>query len=189
MSEVTQILKNVSAGDSAAAEELLPLIYEELRRLAAARMAAERGDHTLQPTELVHEAYLRLVGPFKGHGWDSRGHFFAAAAEAMRRILVENGRRKQQMKNGGRHKRVPLTDIAVLPAGSLDEMIAIDEALHLLEHEDKNAATLVKLRYFTGMTLEEAAESLGVSSRTAYRDWSYARAWLFRALGETPGRP
>jgi len=184
MSDVTLILSEIENGDAEAADRLLPFVYHELRRLASASMANEANGHTLQATALVHEAYLRLVGSSKDQQWDGRGHFFAAAAEAMRRILVENARQKQQLKHGGGLSPVPLDDVAISTGTSAEEIVAIHDSLRLLENEDAAAATLVKLRYFAGMTLEEAAESLGISVRTAYRDWAYARAWLFRALGE-----
>ncbi len=189
MSDVTQILQQIESGDPSAAEQLLPLVYEELRKLAAAKMAQESPDHTLPPTALVHEAYLRLVDVDRAQKWDSRRHFFAAAAESMRRILVESARRKSRVRHGGEHKRVPLLEEWIDARIPVEELVALDEALSLLEQEDASAAELVKLRYFAGMTLQEAAESMGVPERTAYRDWSYARAWLFRRLGHAGDAP
>jgi RNA polymerase sigma factor (TIGR02999 family) len=183
MSDVTHILQRLESGDPSAAEQLLPLVYDELRRLAAARMAHESPDHTLQATALVHEAYLRLVDVDRAQHWGSRRHFFAAAAESMRRILVESARRKNRLRHGANRERVPLDDDRLIAHMPADELIELDEALTLLEQQDAAAAELVKLRFFAGMTLTEAAGSLGISERTAYRDWSYARAWLFRRLG------
>ena len=181
MSEVTRILKQIEAGDQEAPARLMPLVYEELRKLAAARLAQERSDHTLQATALVHEAYLRLFGA-QGDGaqqhWDSRGHFFAAAAEAMRRILVENARRKSRMKHGGDRQRVDLLEHDLVVDDAPDELLALDGALTKLASEDPPAAQLVKLRVFTGLSIEQAGEVLGFSRATAYRHWNYARAWL-----------
>ena len=184
MSEVTRILSAVVQGDPRAAEQLLPLVYAELRQLAAARMADEQAGHTLQPTALVHEAYLRLVGGGQPQDWNGRGHFFAAAAEAMRRILIESARRRKAAKAGGGWERLPLidADLAVDTAG--DDLFAVDEVLSRLAAEDPRAGRLVELRFFLGLTLEEAAAHLGLQERTAYRDWAYARAWLRRALDE-----
>ena len=182
MTEVTLILNDLKDGDSEAANRLLPVVYEELRRMAAAKMAEENNGHTLQATALVHEAYLRLVGIQKGSSWDGRAHFFAAAAESMRRILVESARRKKQIKHGGNLERSPLEAVTLPEKSSPEDIVILDDALQQLGEKDPNAATLVKLRCFVGMTLEEAADALGVSSATAYRDWAYARAWLFRAL-------
>lgn len=184
MNDATQILQLIESGDSYAAEDLLPLVYDELRKLAVTAMANEAADQTLQPTALVHEAYLRLVDTEKAQHWDSRRHFFAAAAESMRRILVENARRKGREKHGGKLKRIQFDEQQVLTTAPPDSVVALDEALTVFEQVDPDAAKLVKLRYFVGMTLEEAANSLGVSERTAYRDWSYARGWLFRFLRE-----
>jgi RNA polymerase sigma factor (TIGR02999 family) len=182
MTEVTRILATVEQGDPQAASGLLPLVYEELRRLAAQRLADEPSGQTLQPTALVHEAYLRLVGAAEGPHWDSRGHFFAAAAEAMRRILVENARRKGSRKRGGDRARADL-DLNQLAAPDLrEDLLALDEALHQLAAADAEAARLVQLRYFAGLTLAEAAQILGVSARTADRLWAYARAWLHQAI-------
>ncbi len=181
---VTQILAEIEASNPAATEKLLPLVYDELRRLAAVKMRSEAADHTLQPTALVHEAYLRLVGPGTRQRWDSRGHFYAAAAEAMRRILIEEARRRESLKRGGEFAKVELNDFisaAELPA-DYAELLAVNEALEKLTAVDEDAARLVKLRYFAGLSVEEAAEALGVSPRTAKRNWAYARAWLQREL-------
>jgi RNA polymerase sigma factor (TIGR02999 family) len=184
MSEVTRILNAIEGGNPKAADELLPLVYEELRLLAARKMAQERPGHTLQATALVHEAYLRLVDDGASN-WNSRGHFFGAAAEAMRRILVEKARQKRSPKHGGDRKRVDVTagDIAVeLPS---DDLIALDEALTKLTEEERVVADLVKLRYFAGLPLQQAAGVLGISERTAARYWAYGRVWLLRELTET----
>src|SRR5262249_5049438 len=185
MSEVTRILSAIAEGDARAPERLLPLVYEELRRLAAAKLAQEKPGQTLQATALVHEAYVRLVGAPQGKAWDSRGHFFAAAAEAMRRILIEQARRKGSQKRGGGPQRVDL-DAHALPAAPDKEqtadLLALDEALQQLECEEPLKARLVKLRYFAGLTTEEAAQALGISAATAKRHWIYARSWLFGKL-------
>jgi RNA polymerase sigma factor (TIGR02999 family) len=184
MSEVTRILSAAAAGDPKAAAELLPLVYEELRKLAAARMDDERADHSLQPTALVHEAYLRLIGGDQTANWNSRGHFFAAAAEAMRRILVEAARKRRRRRHGSERKRVELTEACSLADPPPDDdLLALDEALARLEAGQPQAAAVVKLRYFAGLTAEEAAASLGISLRTANRHWAFARAWLLDALG------
>ena len=187
MNEVTRILSAIEQGDAHAAAELLPLVYDELRRLAAAKLAQEKPGHTLQATALVHEAYLRLVDGEKAEHWNSRGHFFAAAAEAMRRILVDNARRKRRPKHGGDRRRVNL-DEALPAADPRDDLLALDEALTRLAAEAPAKAELVKLRYFAGLSLEEAAACLGISPATAKRYWDVARAWLFAALAE-PGEP
>ena len=183
MADVTQILAAVEAGDPKAAAELLPLVYDELRKLAAQRLASEKPGQTLQATALVHEAYVRLVGGDPGQPWNSRGHFFAAAAEAMRRILVDQAREKLALKRGGDRKRVPLEEVDP-PAGTPPEdLLALDEALEQLTRLDPTAGQLVELRYFAGLTIPQAAEALGVSPRRADFLWAYARAWLLRALG------
>jgi len=192
MSDVTQLLDAIQCGNPQAAEELLPLVYAELRRLAAGRLSRESPGQTLQPTALVHEAYLRLVGDGgdreqeTGHsGFDSRGHFFAAAAEAMRRILVENARRKARVKHGGQVQRVELVELDLAQEPPADELLALDEALAKFELEEPEKAKLVKLRYFVGLSLEEAADTLGVSRATASRHWTYARAWLYNAVADS----
>jgi RNA polymerase sigma factor (TIGR02999 family) len=182
MSEITHILSAIDQGDPQAASQLLPLVYDELRQLAAQKLAHEAAGQTLQPTALVHEAYLRLVGEGEEPHWDSRGHFFAAAAEAMRRILVENARRKGSQKRGGDRGRADF-DVSELAAPELrEDVLALDEALIQLAAVDPQAAQLVQLRYFAGLTLAEAAQILGVSARTVDRLWAYARAWLYQAL-------
>jgi RNA polymerase sigma factor (TIGR02999 family) len=186
MSEVTRILSAIEQGEPHAAEQLLPLVYDELRKLAARKLAREAPDQTLQATALVHEAYLRLVDVEKVQHWDSRGHFFAAAAEAMRRILVENVRRKKSQKRGGDRERVPLDQIEFGLATPDDDLLALDEALTRLAAERPAVAELVKLRFFAGQTMAEAAQTLGISPATAGRHWNYARAWLFRAVSEKP---
>jgi RNA polymerase sigma factor (TIGR02999 family) len=182
MSEVTRILSAIELGDPRAAEQLLPLVYEELRKLAAHKLANEESGLTLQATGLVHEAYLRLVDVEQAQQWNSRGHFFAAAAEAMRRILVENARRKKAEKHGGGWQRQELIDAELAVDSTGDDLFAVDEALTRFAAEHPRAARLVHLRFFLGQTLEEAAAQLGVEARTAYRDWAYARAWLRREL-------
>jgi len=181
--EVTRLLQAVDAGDPRSTEDLVPLVYRELRALAAARLAREPPGQTLQATALVHEAYLRLVGSGPQQ-WQDRGHFFAAAAEAMRRILIENARRKRSARRGGEWERVDLDWSAVTLATDTDEtrLLAVDEALAGLEHQDSIAARLVKLRFFAGLTGQEAAAALGLPERTATRLWAYARAWLLREL-------
>jgi RNA polymerase sigma factor (TIGR02999 family) len=182
MSDVTRILSAIEQGDPSASEQLLPLVYDELRSLAAARMAAEPAGQTLQPTALVHEAYLRLTAGQDAPGWDGRGHFFAAAAEAMRRILIDQARSRQSQKRGGSRKRVELDASALLAAqeeGAADDLLALDEALLQLESEDPIKARLVKLRYFAGLSIMDAAAALGISPATAKRHWIYARAWLY----------
>jgi RNA polymerase sigma factor (TIGR02999 family) len=182
MTEASQLMKAVNQGDPNAAAQLLPLVYEELRRLAAARLAGEPAGNTLQPTALVHEAYLRLVGAPGGDHWDHRGHFFAACAEAMRRILIDNARRRTTTRHGGALQRQALDpDAAALPEPR-EDLLALDEALAHLEAEDPLKANLVKLRYFAGLSLAEAAAALDLSERTAGRHWAYARAWLRRAV-------
>jgi RNA polymerase sigma factor (TIGR02999 family) len=178
MSEVTRLLDDAAAGDPKAAAELLPLVYDELRKLAAARLADEKPGQTLQPTALVHEAYLRLVGADSAQSWDSRSHFFAAAAEAMRRILIDHARHKLTRKAGGGHRRLDLDDIESALDESPDRLLFLDEALRRLEVEDPRKASLVKLRFFAGLTTEQAAAALDVSTSTAEKDWAYARSWL-----------
>lgn len=182
--QMTAILSAVEAGDRQAAHQLLPLVYEELRRLAAVRLADEAPGNTLNATALVHEAYLRLTKPNDGARWDGRGHFFAAAAEAMRRILVESARRKARRKHGGDRRRVDLEMSAPQATAPRDDILALDEALTRLAEIDTQAARLVELRHFTGMTMEEAALALGISSRTADRVWAFARAWLHREIAD-----
>lgn len=182
MSDVTRLLDAAAAGDRHAAAELLPLVYDELRKLAAARMAAESPDQTLQPTALVHEAFLRLIGTTVEQRWENRAHFFAAAAEAMRRILVDAARRKRSHKHGGGRRRVELPDVAAEPDLDHERLLALDAALTRLAAEDPTAARVVELRYFAGLSIEDAAAALGMSRATAYRHWTYARAWLKYAL-------
>lgn len=185
MADVTRILSQIEAGDPIAAEQLLPLVYEELRKLAAAKLSAEPSGNTLQPTALVHEAYLRLVGSTNVDQWDHRGHFFAAAAEAMRRILIDNARRRAAIKHGGGLERQLLDAETVSSKEPREDLLALDEALDRLAAEDPLKANLVKLRYFVGLSLPEAAAALGLSERTAGRHWAYARAWLRRAVEGT----
>jgi RNA polymerase sigma factor (TIGR02999 family) len=182
MSDVTRILNAINRGDARATDGLLPLLYEELRLLAAQKLSHESPGQTLQATALVHEAYLRLVGD-ESRSWDNRGHFFAAAAEAMRRILVENARRKRRVKHGGRYTRVSLDDAELAIEGPLVDLIALDEALTKLADTDPAKAELIKLRYFAGLSIEQTARILGISPPTAKRHWRYARAWLFREIG------
>jgi RNA polymerase sigma factor (TIGR02999 family) len=181
MSDVTQILERVERGDGKAAEELLPLVYEELRKLAAAKMAQERPGQTLQPTALVHEAWLRLSGA-KEQTFQNRAHFFGAAAEAMRRILIENARRKSAHRYGGGLERLDLTEIDLPEKAEDNLLLRVDEALEGLRQQGARAADLVKLRFFAGLSTEQAALALGVTDRTARRDWRFARAWLFHVL-------
>jgi RNA polymerase sigma factor (TIGR02999 family) len=185
MSEVTRILCAIEQGDPQAAEQLLPLVYDELRRLAAHKMAQEKPGQTLQATALVHEAYIRLVDVEKVQHWNSRGHFFAAAAEAMRRILVEQARRKGREKYGGSCQRVTLDGLELAVELPVADLLPLNEALVSLAECDAQAAQLVQLHCFAGLSIEQAAEVLGLSSRTAYRDWGFARAWLYRALRGT----
>jgi RNA polymerase sigma factor (TIGR02999 family) len=189
MSDVTRILSAVEQGDPHAAEQLLPLVYEELRQLAAARLAQEQPGQTLQPTALVHEAYLRLVGGDQPQDWAGRGHFFAAAGEAMRRILIDQARHKQTRKAGGGRRRLDLDDVEPALEGPDDDLLALDEALRQLEAQDPRKAELVKLRFFAGLTAAQAAAALGVSPSTAEKDWAYARSWLRVAIDRASGRP
>jgi RNA polymerase sigma factor (TIGR02999 family) len=189
MTEVTQLLHALDRGDPHAAARLLPLVYDELRSLAAARLAAEPSGNTLQPTALVHEAYLRLVGTAGGDRWDHRGHFFAAAAEAMRRILVDAARRKRRDKHGGDRTRVPLEDAQPTAPDPRDDLVALDAALTRLVDADPQAAKLVELRHFGGLPVADAAQTLGISMRTAERLWAFARAWLLRELAGTAADP
>ena len=182
MSEVTRIMSAIDQGDPRAAEQLLPLVYGELRKLAAQKLAQEAPGQTLQATALVHEAYVRLVDGEKVHDWNSRGHFFAAAAEAMRRILVEQARRQGRLKRGGGKERLDIDEVEIAFEGPADDVLALDEALVRLAQKHPEKAELVKLRYFAGLTVDEAAKVLGVSTSTVDRHWTYARAWLFREL-------
>jgi RNA polymerase sigma factor (TIGR02999 family) len=185
MSDVTQILSAIDQGDPRAAEQLLPLVYDELRKLAAVKLAQEKPGQTLQATALVHEAYLRLVDVEIAQHFNSRGHFFAAAAEAMRRILVENARRKGREKHGGNRERVDLDRLELAVALPVENLVALDEALATLAERDAQATQLVKLHCFAGLSIEQAAGVLAISERTAYRDWAFARAWLYRAIRGT----
>jgi RNA polymerase sigma factor (TIGR02999 family) len=189
MKDVTRILSEIEQGDAKAAEQLLSLVYDELRKLATNKLAHEKPGQTLQATALVHEAYLRLVDVKKAQHWDSRGHFFAAAAESMRRILVANARRKQAAKRGGFMRNAGV-DVAEIPDAEPEErLIALDEALTRLAKADPRKAELVKLRYFAGLTNKEAAAALGISTATAERDWAYARAWLQKEIMDDPAQP
>jgi RNA polymerase sigma factor (TIGR02999 family) len=182
MSNVTQLLKAIDEGDPRVADQLLPLVYEELRKLAAARMAQEKPGHTLQPTALVHEAWIRLVDPADQKTWNGRSHFFGAAAEAMRRILVESARRKARLRHGGDMQRADVDQIDIAAPTSDDRLVQVSEALDELEQEAPEAARIVKLRYFAGLTQEQVAETLGISLRTAERQWTWAKAWLFQRI-------
>jgi RNA polymerase sigma factor (TIGR02999 family) len=184
MNEITRVFEAIDGGDPRAADQLLPLVYQELRKLAAAKLARERPGQTLQATALVHEAFMRLMGADAAHkpNWNSRGHFFAAAAQAMRRILVENARRKQQTARGGGRQRVSIDLGQVSADAATDDLVALDESLRRLEEHDPVAARLVNLRFFAGLTMPQAAEALGISLRTAERNWTYARSWLHRDL-------
>jgi RNA polymerase sigma factor (TIGR02999 family) len=184
MNDVTRILSAIHQGDPHAAEQLLPLVYDELRLLAAQRLAQEKPGQTLQATALVHEAYVRLVDVDKALQWNSRGHFFAAAAEAMRRILVEKARRKQRLKHGGQRQRVDLKDALQVAEKQPDDLLALDDVLERLTAMDPVAANLVKLRFFAGLTMPEAAQALGLSLRSAERNWTYAKTWLHRELSQ-----
>jgi len=188
MTDVTHILAQIEQGDGAAAERLLPLVYDELRKLAAAKLAHEKPGQTLQATALVHEAYLKLVDVEKAQHWNSRGHFFAAAAEAMRRILVNRARAKNRLKRGGYMRRIDLEKLEFAIETPDDDLLALDEALTRLADENRLCADLVKLRFFAGLSLRQAAAALGVSPSTADRYWAYARAWLFEALRSEDSR-
>lgn len=185
MNDVTRILSAMEQGDAHAADQLLPLVYNELRRLAAQKLAQERPGQTLEATALVHEAYMRLVGTGDTHTWDSRGHFFAAAAEAMRRILIDHARRKRRPKHGGNWKRRSLEDVLAVSQSPCDELLALDEALSRFAAEEPAKAELVKLRFFAGLTIADAARALGISEATADRYWAYARVWLYTELQDT----
>lgn len=188
MSDVTRILNAIEQGDAQAADKLLPLVYDELRRLAAQKMSYERPGHTLEATALVHEAYIRLIGT-DAQNWSGRTHFFAAAAEAMRRILIENARRKQRYKHGADYNRVDLNGSEITIEVPSTDLIALDEALTKLNEEEPDVAELVKMRYFAGLNLEQSAAILGVSRRTADRYWAYARAWLYQQITKSENPP
>jgi RNA polymerase sigma factor (TIGR02999 family) len=188
MDAITQVLSAIESGDPSAAGQLLPLVYDELRKLAAQRLSHEKPGQTLDATALVHEAYLRLLGVEQSQHWNSRGHFFAAAAEAMRRILVENARRKRAEKHGGGLRRVNLDETDALAAAAPDDLLALDEALERLTAHDPTAGHLVKLHCFAGLTIEQAAEALELSRTSAYRLWTFARAWLHSQLTGRPDR-
>jgi RNA polymerase sigma factor (TIGR02999 family) len=187
MNEVTRILEAIDQGEPGAADRLLPLVYDELRKLAAARLAREKPGQTLQATALVHEAYLRLVGSDDAKPWNSRGHFFGAAAEAMRRILVENARRKARIRHAGGLNRIDLDRIDLAADEASDELLALNDALDRLAEEEPTVAEVVKVRHFAGLTIEQAAAALGISVRTANRHWAYARAWLYQQLNPPDG--
>jgi RNA polymerase sigma factor (TIGR02999 family) len=182
MSEVSRILERLEQGDGIAAEQLLPLVYQEMRKLAARKLAHEKPGQSLDATGLVHEAYLRLVGPTDGKRWKDHGHFFAAAAEAMRHILVDRARRKRRPKHGGGHRRIELDSNVPAPPAAEGDLLALDNALTRLAADDPEAAQVVQLRYFAGLSVEQAAQSLGMSRATAYRHWTFARAWLLQQL-------
>ena len=184
VSELTEMIRAIESGDPLAGDKLLPLVYDELRKLAAAKLSDECAGQTLQATALVHEAYLRLIGDGEPLGWDSRGHFFGAAAEAMRRILVEAARRKKRLKRGGDKLRQDVEKLEIVAPEVHEDLLALDEALEKLAATDRQAAEVVQLRYFAGMTLPEAAQLMGISPRTADRLWAYARAWLHQELQE-----
>lgn len=181
MTDVTRILNAIEQGETKATDNLLPLLYEELRSIAAQKLAQERPGHTLQATALVHEAYVRLIGS-TSQNWQNRGHFFSAAAEAMRRILIDNARRKRRVKRGGDHHRIELNEATMADQSRSEDLLALDEALTRLDEHDSTAAELVKLRYFSGLTLEEIAQVQGLSRSTVTKNWTYARAWLHREL-------
>jgi RNA polymerase sigma factor (TIGR02999 family) len=185
MGDVTHLLQSAAAGDRAAGDELLPLVYDELRKLAAQKIADEKPGQTLEPTALVHEAYLRLVKSDRGSNWNGRGHFFAAAAEAMRRLLIERARQKKRLRHGGEFKRIDLDTGLWLADDSDDRLLALDDALARFAEVEPEAAEVVKLRYFAGCTSKETAAALDISVRTVNRHWTYARAWLYRELNRT----
>jgi len=187
MSDVTRILSQIEAGDPAAAEELLPLVYDELRKLAAVRLAQEKPGQTLQATALVHDAYIRLVDVAKAQHWDSRRHFFSAAAESMRRLLVERARRKGRLKRGGQQNRIPLEEVDIAIEDTRLDVLALDEALSKLAAQSPEQAEIVQLRFFAGLSHEEVAEMLGVSTITVKRHWRYARVWLLQQMEGTRG--
>ena len=187
MNEITRVLSAVEQGDPHAAEQLLPLVYAELRKLAAQKLAQEKPGQTLEATALVHEAYLRLVDSGPAQPWNSRGHFFAAAAEAMRRILIENARRKQSEKHGGGMQRIDLANVEVCSAANPERLLLLNDALERLVEHDPDAAAVAKVRLFAGLPIEEAALALGISRAIAFRHWTYARAWLQARLGEGDG--
>jgi RNA polymerase sigma factor (TIGR02999 family) len=189
MHDVTHILSQIESGDSGAADQLIPLVYDELRKLASAKLAQEKPGHTLQATALVHEVYLRLVDVDQAQHWNSRGHFFGAAAEAMRRILIDHARRKSAVRHGGEHQRTDLTDAIASTGPKPETLLAVDEALTSLADEDPVAADIVKLHFFIGMTLDETADALALSHRTVYRHWAYARVMLGLALRDEGGVP
>lgn len=182
MSDVSRILSQIEQGDPQAAEQLLPLVYDELRKLAAAKLTQEKPGQTLQATALVHEAYLRLVAGNVGQHWNNRGHFFGAAAEAMRRILLNRARDKNRLKRGGERRKLDLEHIELAVDSPNEDLVAIDEALELLARENPDCVRVVKLRFFAGLSIDEAAAALGISASTAKRHWAYARAWLFDAI-------
>ncbi len=188
MTDVTRILNSIERGDARATEELLPLVYEELRVLAAQRLSQEQAGQTLQATALVHEAYIRLIGS-ENRNWDSHGHFFAAAAEAMRRILIDNARRKQSMRRGGAHQKVDLEEACLSSEGPQEDLLLLNEALDKLEQEDHQLAEVVKLRYFAGLTLEQVARIMGIARRTVDRHWALGRAWLYQEMTGQPESP
>ena len=188
MSNVTELLRRIESGDPSAAEDILPLVYDELRKLAAAKLANERPGQTIQATVLVHEVWLRLVGSDVDIHWNGRGHFFAAAAHAMQRILVENARRKKRLKAGGEFKRVSMSEAAGSVASPSVDVLAVDEALRKLDQQDHRKAELVRLRFFAGLTVPEAARALGISASTADNDWAYAKTWLRLELAEDEER-
>ena len=187
MTEITRILNQIEDGDPSAGERLIPLIYEELRKLAAAKVAMEQPGQTVQATSLVHDAYIRLVDVEQAQHWDSRGHFFSAAAEAMRRILIENARRKKRIKHGGERQRQELLDVPFRSGIPVNDLLDLDDAIAKFQLEEPEKAEVVRLRFFAGLNHEQVGEVLGVSAITARRHWRYARAWLRREMGRDPG--